>query len=257
MGRIIAVTNQKGGVGKTTTAVNLSAALAQKGKKVLLVDIDPQGNATSGVGVDKNDIELSVYDLLMGLCYTEEAILPTCVEKLSILPSNINLAGAEIELISVDKREYILKKILDNLKFLYDFIIIDCPPSLSILTLNAFTASDTALVPIQCEYYALEGLTQLMHTISLVQKSLNPSLQIEGIVFTMFDARVNLSTQVVDEVKEHLGEYVYDTVIPRNVRLSEAPSHGLPVTIYDPKSKGAISYFDLANEVIKNKKINF
>lgn len=257
MGRIIAVTNQKGGVGKTTTAVNLSSALAQKGKKVLLVDIDPQGNATSGVGIDKNDIELSVYDLLMGLCYSEEAILPTCVEKLSILPSNINLAGAEIELISVDKREYILKKILDNLKFLYDFIIIDCPPSLSILTLNAFTASDTALVPIQCEYYALEGLTQLMHTISLVQKSLNPSLQIEGIVFTMFDARVNLSMQVVDEVKEHLGEYVYETVIPRNVRLSEAPSHGLPVTIYDPKSKGAISYFDLANEVIKNKKINF
>lgn len=253
MGRIIAITNQKGGVGKTTTSVNLSAALAEKGEKVLLIDIDPQGNATSGVGVDKNDTMFSIYNLLLGECYVEEAIVKTCVDGLVLIPSNINLAGAEIELADREEREYILKKVLDNLKYLYDFIIIDCPPSLSILTLNALSSADSALVPIQCEYYALEGLSQLMHTISLVQKKLNVDLKIEGIVFTMFDSRLNLSVQVVDEVKKHLSEYVYQTVIPRNVRLSEAPSHGLPVTLYDPKSKGAESYFSLADEVIAKK----
>lgn len=256
MGRIIAVTNQKGGVGKTTTSVNLSASLAELGKKVLLIDMDPQGNASSGLGIDKSSLDISLYDVLMGECYIEEALAKTCVENLFIIPSNIDLAGAEIELIKLEKREYILKKILDNLKFLYDFIIIDCPPSLSILTLNALTAADTALVPIQCEYYALEGLSQLMHTIGLVQKSLNSDLQLEGIVFTMFDARLNLSMQVIDEVKNHMNEYVYNTIIPRNVRLSEAPSHGLPVIMYDKNSKGAISYLSLAEEVINNKKFS-
>ncbi len=253
MGRIIAVTNQKGGVGKTTTSINLSAALAEKGKKVLLVDIDPQGNSTSGVGINKNELENSIYNLLLGECYVEEAIVKTCVEGLVLLPSNINLAGAEIELTDRNEREYILKKIVDNLKYLYDFIIVDCPPSLSLLTLNALTAADSVLVPIQCEYYALEGLTQLMHTISLVQKKLNTDLEIEGIVFTMFDSRLNLSLQVIEEVKTHLADYVYKTVVPRNVRLSEAPSHGLPITQYDPKSKGAESYISLAEEVINKK----
>ncbi len=253
MGRIIAVTNQKGGVGKTTTSINLAAALAEKGKKVLLIDIDPQGNATSGVGVDKHNVVNTTYELLLSECYVEEVIIKTNIENLFLIPSNINLAGAEIELTDIPQREYILKKVLDNLKFLYDFIVIDCPPSLSMLTLNALTGSDTVLVPIQCEYFALEGLSQLMHTISLVQKKLNPELEIEGIVFTMFDSRLNLSLQVVEEVKLHLGQYVYKTVVPRNVRISEAPSHGLPVTIYDPKSKGAESYFELADEVINRK----
>ncbi len=252
MGRIIAIANQKGGVGKTTTTINLSAALAEKGYKVLTVDCDPQGNTSSGLGIDKNEIDLTLYDLLTGQCYVEELLTKTVLENLLVLPSNINLAGAEIELIGVDKREFVLKKVIDNLKFLYDYVIIDCPPSLSLLTLNALTAADSVLVPIQCEYYALEGVTQLMHTISLVQNKLNPSLKIEGVVFTMYDSRTNLSAQVVDEVKSYLGKYVYKTVVPRNVRLSEAPSHGLPINLYDPKSKGADSYNDLADEVIKN-----
>ncbi len=251
MGRIIAVTNQKGGVGKTTTSVNLAAAIAEKGKKVLLIDIDPQGNATSGVGIDKNNVDNTIYNLLLGECYVEEAIVKTVVDNLVVIPANINLAGAEIELADKKDREYILKGVLDNLKYLYDFIIIDCPPSLSMLTLNALTGADSVLVPIQCEYYALEGLSQLIHTINLVQKKLNIGLEIEGIVFTMYDSRLNLSLEVVEEVKKHMSEYVYQTLIPRNVRLSEAPSHGLPITHYDPKSKGAESYFSLADEVIK------
>ncbi len=252
MGRIISIANQKGGVGKTTTAVNLSAALAEKGNKVLVVDCDPQGNTSSGLGIDKNELELTLYDILLEQCYVEEVLTKTVLESLFILPSNINLAGAEIELINVENREYVLKKVLDNLKFLYDYVIIDCPPSLSLLTLNALTAADSVLVPIQCEYYALEGVTQLMHTISLVQNKLNPSLKIEGVVFTMYDSRTNLSAQVVEEVKSYLEKYVYKTIVPRNVRLSEAPSHGLPINVYDPKSKGAESYNDLADEVMNN-----
>jgi chromosome partitioning protein len=250
MGRVIAIANQKGGVGKTTTNINLSACIAQAGKKVLSIDMDPQGNTTSGLGLDKNQLQFSVYDLILGQCYTEDAISETCVEHLWLLPANMDLAGAEIELIGKEHREFILKSILDDYKYLYDFITIDCPPSLSMLTINALTAADTVLVPIQCEYYALEGLTQLMHSIELVQKRLNPYLRIEGVVFTMFDARTNLSMQVVDEVKRHLGDSVYRTIIPRNVRLSEAPSHGVPITLYDEKSKGAESYMALAHEVI-------
>jgi chromosome partitioning protein len=250
LGRIIAIANQKGGVGKTTTNINLSACIAQSGKKVLAVDMDPQGNTTSGLGLDKNKLQFTIYDLLLAQCYTEDAIYKTCVDNLSLLPANIELSGAEIELIGREHREFILKSILDDSKYLYDFIVIDCPPSLNMLTINALTAADTVLVPIQCEYYALEGLTQLMHTIELVQRRLNPYLKIEGIVFTMFDARTNLSMQVVDEVKRHMGDNVYRTIIPRNVRLSEAPSHGVPITLYDEKSKGAESYFSLAQEVM-------
>lgn len=251
MGRIISATNQKGGVGKTTTNINLSACLAQLGKKVLTVDIDPQGNTTSGLGIDKSQLRFTVYDVLLEQCYLQDAIQKTMVDGLEILPANMDLAGAEIELINISKREYLLKNILADVKYLYDYIIIDCPPSLNMLTINALTASDYVLVPIQCEYYAMEGLTQLLHTIELVQRKLNPRLEIDGIVFTMFDARTNLSTQVVDEVKRHLGDKIYKSIIPRNVRLSEAPSHGLPITLYDPKSKGAESYMLLAEEMIK------
>lgn len=253
MSRIIAVANQKGGVGKTTTAVNLSACLAQMGKKVLLADMDPQGNASSGLGVDKNALSKTIYNLLLNECYIEDILTKTPVDGLLLLPSNVNLAGAEIELIDRPNREYILKKILDNAKYLYDFIIIDCPPSLNVLTLNAMTAADSVLVPIQCEYYALEGLTQLLHTIELVQKKLNPYLVMEGVVFTMYDSRTNLSLQVVDEVKRHLGKNVYRSIIPRNVRLSEAPSHGIPITMYDEKSKGAEGYVLLAEEVVEGR----
>jgi chromosome partitioning protein len=250
LGKIIAIANQKGGVGKTTTNINLSAAIAQAGRKVLTVDMDPQGNSTSGLGLDKNNLQFSIYDLLLGQCYTEDTIFNTCVENLFIVPANIDLAGSEIELIGRDHREFILKSILDDTKYLYDYVIIDCPPSMNLLTINALTAADTVLVPIQCEYYALEGLTQLLHSIELVQKRLNPYLKVEGVVFTMFDARTNLSMQVVDEVKTHVNQRVFRTIIPRNIRLSEAPSHGVPITIYDERSKGAESYRHLASEVM-------
>lgn len=251
MGRIIAVTNQKGGVGKTTTSINLASCLAEAGKEVLLVDVDPQGNSTSGVGIDKNELENTIYNLIIGECNIDECLIKTDIERLSLIPSNVNLSGAEIDLIGIDNREYILKEQLDKIKDKFDFIIIDCPPSLNMLTVNALTVSDTVLVPIQCEYYALEGLSQLIHTINLVKKRLNPELEIEGVVFTMYDARTNLSLQVVENVKDNLKQNIYKTIIPRNVRLAEAPSHGLPINIYDSKSAGAESYRLLAEEVIE------
>ncbi len=250
MGRVIAVANQKGGVGKTTTAINLSAALAEKGKKVLLIDIDPQGNATSGVGVEKNEVENTIYDLILGETTIQSCIEYTEFENLHLIPSNVDLAAAEIELIGIPDKEFIIKKEVEKIKNVYDFILIDCPPSLNLLTINAMTTADTVLVPIQCEYYALEGLSQLIHTINLVKERLNPYLDIEGIVFTMFDARTNLSLQVVENVRANVKQKVYSTIIPRNVRLAEAPSHGYPITIYDPKSAGAESYRALAEEVI-------
>ena len=249
--RIIAVANQKGGVGKTTTAVNLSACLAEAGKKVLIRDADPQGNTTSGLGLEKNNVEKTIYEILLDESSIEDTIVGTCVDGLFIIPSNINLSGAEIELIGRDKREYILTEAVGKIKNEYEFIIIDCPPSLNLITINALTASDTVLVPIQCEYFALEGLEQLLHTIGLVKKRLNPSLEMEGVVFTMYDARTNLSMEVVEEVKKDLGDNIYKTIIPRNVRLGEAPSHGLPITMYDSRSKGAESYRLLAEEVIE------
>ncbi|AMJ39639.1 ParA family protein [Anaerotignum propionicum] len=249
--RVIAVTNQKGGVGKTTTAINLSASLATYGKKVLVIDADQQGNTTSGLGLDKNGMELTIYNMFLGEATISDIKQPTCVEGLEIIPANISLTGAEIELIGKEEREFILKEELEKIKESYDFIIIDCPPSLNLITINALTAANTVLVPIQCEYFALEGLEQLLHTINLVKKRLNPYLEIEGIVFTMFDARTNLSLQVVEEVKRSLGSSVYRSIIPRNVRLGEAPSHGLPIHLYDPKSKGAESYALLAEEVIE------
>ncbi len=251
MGRVIAIANQKGGVGKTTTAINLSAALAEAGQKVLTIDIDPQGNTSSGLGIDKNALKSTVYELLIGDATLYESIQRNVLDNLSVLPSNVELAGAEIELIGIDEKEYILKKYVDIIRDDYNFIIIDCPPSLNTLTVNAMTTADTVLVPIQCEYYALEGLSQLIHTINLVKKRLNPNLEIEGVVFTMFDARTNLSLQVVENVKENLHQNIYKTIIPRNVRLAEAPSHGLPITAYDSKSAGAEGYRALAREVIE------
>lgn len=248
--KVIAIANQKGGVGKTTTSVNLSACLAELGKKVLLVDLDPQGNSTSGFGFDKTKIKQSIYDLLVNDIPVEGTILKTQIENLMLLPATIQLAGAEIELVSIMSRETKLKRVLDAVKYNYDYVLIDCPPSLGLLTINSLTAANSVLVPIQCEFYALEGLSQLMNTVTLVQKNLNPTLSLEGVVLTMFDARTNLSIQVVDEVKNHFRHKVYQTIIPRNVRLSEAPSHGQPVIIYDPKSKGAQVYFELAREVI-------
>ena len=256
MGRIIAIANQKGGVGKTTTTINLSACLAEKGKKVLAIDLDPQGNTTSGLGIEKENVENSVYELMLGQCSIREITIKTEIENLYILPSNVNLAGAEIELIGVNEREYILKNEVDYIKDNFDFIIIDCPPSLNMLTINAMTTANTVLVPIQCEYYALEGLSQLIYTINLVQERLNPELQMEGIVFTMYDARTNLSLQVVENVKNNLNTTnIYKTIIPRNIRLAEAPSHGKPINLYDKKSTGAESYRLLAEEVIERKDI--
>ena len=252
MGRIIAIANQKGGVGKTTTAINLSASLASLGKKVLAIDMDPQGNMSSGLGVDKNEVEKTVYDLIIGNIGIEECIYEEVIENLDVLPSNIDLSAAEIELIGVDNKEYILRDEVNKVKEKYDFIIIDCPPALSMLTINAMTTSDSVLVPIQCEYYALEGLSQLIHTIELVRDRLNKRLKIEGVVFTMYDARTNLSLQVVENVKSYLNQNIYKTIIPRNVRLAEAPSHGLPINLYDPRSSGAESYDLLAEEVIEN-----
>jgi chromosome partitioning protein len=255
MGRIIAVANQKGGVGKTTTSINLSACLAEQGKKVLVVDIDPQGNATSGLGVDKNNLENTVYELFIDECGLEDCIQREALEHLDILPSNVNLSGAEIDLIGIDGREHILKNVLKDIQDEYDFVIIDCPPSLNILTVNAMATADSVLVPIQCEYYALEGLSDLLHTVNLVQERLNPELNIEGVVFTMYDSRTNLSNQVVENVKNYLDKDVYKTIIPRNVRLAEAPSYGQPINVYDPKSAGAEAYAMLADEVIKRKDV--
>ena len=255
MSRIIAVANQKGGVGKTTTAINLAACLAEAGKKVLTIDLDPQGNMTSGLGVDKNEVENTVYELMLDECSVKESMTDTIVDGMKIIPSNVNLAGAEIELLGINDKEYILKNAVDYIRDDYDFIVIDCPPSLSMLTINAMTTADSVLVPIQCEYYALEGLSQLMHTIDLVQQRLNPDLLIEGIVFTMYDVRTNLSVQVVENVRSNLDTKIYDTLIPRNIRLAEAPSHGLPINMYDSRSAGAESYRLLAKEVIERKDI--
>ena len=250
MCKIISVANQKGGVGKTTTTVNLSTIIAKKGKKVLLIDADPQGNATSGLGVDK-EVELSTYDVLVNDATIEEACKTTAVKNLMVCPSNISLAGAEVELVSMMSREQRLKEKIETAKEYFDYIFIDCPPSLGLITLNAFTASDSVLIPVQCEYYALEGLGQLINTINLVKKHLNKNLEVEGALLTMYDARTNLSNQVVKEVKKYFGEKVYKTVIPRNVRLSEAPSYGMPITEYDPRSKGAKSYEKFTKEFLK------
>lgn len=251
MGKVIAVTNQKGGVGKTTTSVNLSASLARIGKKVLLIDIDPQGNATSGIGINKADVQYCIYDVLINDISLKDAIFRIEPESLDVIPATIQLAGAEIELVPTISREVRLKRALHQLRDSYDYIIIDCPPSLGILTINSLTAADSVLIPIQCEYYALEGLSQLLNTIRLVQKHLNTELKIEGVLLTMFDARTNLSIQVADEVKKYFQDKVYSTIIPRNVRLSEAPSYGQSIISYDTRSKGAEVYLELAKEVAK------
>lgn len=252
--RVISITNQKGGVGKTTTAINLSAWLANKGKKVLVIDADQQGNTTSGVGLEKNEVKNTIYNVMLEELSLSDVKKPTCVNNLEVVPANIHLTGAEIELIGKDDMEYILKNEIDAIKSQYDFVIIDCPPSLNIITVNALTASDTVLVPIQCEYFALEGLDQLIYAINMVKRTLNRNLKLEGIVFTMYDARTNLSSQVVEEVKKsmrNVNEDIYYGIIPRNVRLGEAPSHGLPIHLYDPKSKGSESYELLAQQVLE------
>ena len=252
--KVIAIANQKGGVGKTTTCINLSACLTELKKKVLTVDLDPQGNTTSGLGIQKNSVQTTVYELLLGSNSIDECILHKVMPNLDLLPSTVNLSGAEIELIGIQEKEFILKKSLDTVRKQYDYILIDCPPSLNMLTVNALAAADSILIPIQCEYYALEGLSQLLHTINLVQDRVNHGLSIEGVVFTMYDSRTNLSSQVVDNVRNHLKQYVFKTIIPRNVRLAEAPSYGMPITKYDPKSTGAESYRMLAKEIIKKNK---
>ncbi len=252
MGKIIAIANQKGGVGKTTTAVNLSACLAFIGKKILLIDVDPQGNTTSGIGIDKGDVGNCIYNILVEDISPKEVIMQTSVKGLDIIPSTIQLAGAEIELVPTISREVRLKRALEQVQKEYDYIIIDCPPSLGLLTINSLTAANSVLIPVQCEYYALEGLSQLLNTVRLVQKHLNQNLEIEGVLLTMLDARTNLGIQVIDEVKKYFREKVFQTIIPRNVRLSEAPSHGQPIITYDSKSRGAEVYVDLAKEVVSN-----
>lgn len=256
MGKIISITNQKGGVGKTTTAINVSASLAVAEKKVLLVDMDPQGNATSGSGIDRNAIKTSVYDVMIGRMDIKEVIVPTDLRYFHVVPAGIDLIGAELELVELEKREFVLRNILYPVRNNFDFIILDCPPSLGLLTINALTAADSVIIPVQCEYFALEGLSQVMRTIGLVQKSLNPSLDIEGILLTMFDGRNNLSHQVAEEIKGHFKEKVFNSVIPRNVALGEAPSHGKPIITYNINSRGAQSYLGLALEVMKNDKKN-
>ncbi|WP_428910278.1 ParA family protein [Niallia sp. Krafla_26] len=252
MGKVISIANQKGGVGKTTTSVNLGACLANIGYKVLMVDIDPQGNATSGVGIEKADVDQCIYDVLVDDVEASIVIRPTNVENLYCIPATIQLAGAEIELVPTISREVRLKRALEGIKDDFDYIIIDCPPSLGLLTLNALTASDSVMIPVQCEYYALEGLSQLLNTVRLVQKHLNEDLKVEGVLLTMLDARTNLGLQVIEEVKKYFQDKVYKTIIPRNIRLSEAPSHGEPIIVYDPKSRGAEMYIDLAKEVVTN-----
>ena len=254
MGKIIAIANQKGGVGKTTTSINLSAALAEEGKKVLVVDADPQGNTTSGFGIEKNEIENTIYELFLGDCSVQECVIKEEKSGVSLIPSNVNLSAVEVELIGTDRKEFILKKEIDWIKDKYDYIIIDCPPSLNLLTINALTTADSVMVPIQCEYYALEGLGQLIYTVNLIKQRLNPKLEMEGVVFTMYDSRTNLSEDVVQNVKNVLKQYIFSTIIPRNIRLAEAPSRGIPVNLYDPKSSGAESYRNLAKEVIKKNK---
>lgn len=253
MGRIIAIANQKGGVGKTTTSINLSACLAELDKKVLTIDLDPQGNTTSGIGLNKSELGNTIYELLLDECTVRSCIYQTRIENLNIIPANVNLSGAEIELLGINEKEYLLKNAVDYIQDDYDYIIIDCPPALNMLTVNAMTTANSILVPIQCEYYALEGLSQLIHTIDLVQQRLNPKVLIEGVVFTMYDARTNLSMQVVENVKENLNTVIYKTIIPRNVKLAEAPSHGLPINLYDKRSAGAESYRLLAKEIINRK----
>ena len=251
MGRIIAIANQKGGVGKTTTAINLSACLAEAGKKVLTIDLDPQGNTTSGLGLEKGNIDNTVYELLIGECTVDECINPSVQERLDVMPSDVDLAGAEIELLDMEEKESILKKNMELLDGKYDFIIIDCPPSLNLLTINALTAANTVLVPIQCEYYALEGLSDLLSTVRVVKRRLNPGIELEGLLLTMYDGRTNLSMQVAEEVKRHFPGKVFATVIPRNVRLSEAPSHGKPVNHYDGSSRGSVAYKQLTEEILE------
>jgi chromosome partitioning protein len=252
MSQIIAIANQKGGVGKTTTAINLSAYLAQQGQETLLIDMDPQGNSTAGVGIEKRDLKSSIYNVLMEETLIEDAIVSTDVDWLDVVPANIHLIGAEIELVNVFARETRLRKALEKLSSVYEYIIIDCPPSLGLLTVNSLTAAHSVIIPMQCEYYALEGLGQLLNTIELIRKNLNPELKVEGVLLTMYDSRVNLSLQVVEEVRKYLKSKVYTSIIPRTVRLSEAPSHGKPILLYDPHSKGARAYAELAKEVISH-----